>query len=234
MNWRTAAEQHAAECYPAESCGLVVRAADGAELYWPCRNVATDGEFQAHWDDLARAEDLGFDVVGVVHSHPDQPVPRPSPADIACCDCGLVPWHVVGWPSGRWVTFDPRHTIPDLIGREFNHGRLDCYSIVRDWFRIERSVVLPDYPRTDEWWTQGGNLYADQFADAGFVEVPGPPQPGDVLLMQILSPVINHAAVYLGDDMVLHHLAKRLSAREPWDGALRALTRKILRHDPAA
>lgn len=237
MSWRADAERHAIECLPAESCGLVVRAADGAVLYWPCRNIAPAGEFQCHWDDLARAEDLGFEILGVVHSHPGQRVPRPGAGDVACCDAGDLPWHVVGVDGDaapRWVDFEPAWRIAPLEGRVFVHGATDCYSIIRDWYRLEHGVVLPDYPRADGWWDAGDDLYRQQFEDAGFREVAGPPEPGDVLLMQIRAPVPNHGALYLGGDMIAHHLAGRLSLTEAWDGALRACTRIILRHDPTA
>ena len=38
---------------------------------------------------------------------------------------------------------------------------------------------------------------------------------GDVLLMSILAKGLNHAAIFLDGD-VLHHLADRLSCREPY------------------
>lgn len=230
MHWRESAALHAAADYPREACGLVVRI-DGAEVYWPCRNMAADGdEFQAAPDDMIAPEDMGGEVVAVVHSHPDQTTPRPSPADIQACDSGGIDWHVIGWPSGKWATVTPRARIPRLAGRQFVHGVTDCYSVCRDWYRLERGVWLPDYTREDGWWDAGQNLYLDLFRDAGFVEVDGPPQPGDALLMQIRSPVPNHAAIYLAGDRILHHLGGRLSCIEAWDGALRATTKKVLRY----
>ena len=53
---------------------------------------------------------------------------------------------------------------------------------------------------------------------------------GDVVLMSINSPVLNHAAIYVGNDMILHHLHGRLSRREPaclW----RKMFRRWIRHE---
>lgn len=45
---------HAEQCFPAESCGVIV-----SGEYIPCRNVAEEGQFQIHHEDLANAEDQG-------------------------------------------------------------------------------------------------------------------------------------------------------------------------------
>lgn len=230
MSWRTAAEQHAAQDCPAESCGLVVRAIDGAELYWPCRNIAGRDEFQIDPDDMARAEDLCLEVLAIVHSHPEQAEPVPSAADLECCDAGDIPWHIVGVPSLRWVTVTPAHQLPDLVGRSFEYGRSDCYSIVRDWYRLERGVWLADVPRTSDTEPDGSSIYLPRFEAHGWRTVASEPRPGDVLLMRMGAREANHAAVYLGDNLILHHLEGRLSSREPWGTDYRARTTHILRH----
>ena len=54
-------------------------------------------------------------------------------------------------------------------------------------------------------------------------------QVGDVLLMSILHPTLNHVAIFLGD-MVLHHLTDRLSCREPYSAWLQKCTGKRYRY----
>ena len=51
-------------------------------------------------------------------------------------------------------------------------GVSDCYSLIRDWYRTERGIALPEFPRDWEWWEYGGDLYAMGFAEAGFVKLP--------------------------------------------------------------
>ena len=48
--------------------------------------------------------------------------------------------------------------------------------------------------------------------------------------MQVGSPVINHAAIYIGDGMIIQHCAGRLSSRDVYGGGWRRATRKALRH----
>lgn len=228
MTWREAAEEAARTAYPREACGLLV-VSRGRLSFRACRNIA-EGEdhFVIHPDDWADAEDSG-EVVAVVHSHPDES-PEPSDADRVGCERSGVPWHVVSVPSGAWASCEPCGFVPPLVGREFVHGVVDCYSMIRDWYRLHRGVEIPDFARTWEWWDRGESLYESNFATAGFVEC-GDLHEGAVLLMQIgRSPVPNHAAIWMPDDTVLHHLHNRLSSRDPWDGYLRRATRRILRY----
>jgi hypothetical protein len=51
---------------------------------------------------------------------------------------------------------------------------------------------------------------------------------GDCFLMQVASPVPNHAAVYLGDGLILHHLQGRLSSRDVYGGYWQKVTTHIL------
>jgi cell wall-associated NlpC family hydrolase len=99
-------------------------------------------------------------------------------------------------------------------------------------------VTLPDPVRHDEWWNDGGSaLYNDAaLRDANFAPVSvSEIAKGDLILMQIRSRnrVPNHAAIYLGDGMMLHHLHSRLSSRDIYGGYWQEVTRSIWRHRDA-
>ena len=220
---------HAQEAFPRESCGLLV-IRKGREVYWPCRNigVGTD-QFVLHPEDYAHADEQG-QIVAVVHSHPGLPC-TPSQADRVACEASGLPWHIVSIPNGEWTSLEPTGYVAPLVGREWSHGVLDCYALVRDWFRAERGIDLPNFARFDDWWKRGQNLYLDNFAQAGFAVVePDELQTGDCLLMQVASPVPNHAAVYLGDGLILHHLQGRLSSRDVYGGYWQKITTHTLRY----
>ncbi|WP_454710945.1 C40 family peptidase [Cupriavidus nantongensis] len=232
MKQRTieAIRAHAAAEYPREACGLIV-VERGRERYVPCRNAASGTEhFVLPAEDFAAAEDLG-EVVAVVHSHPDAPA-MASEADLVSCEASGMPWHILSWPADDLRTIEPSGYQAPLVGRQFAHGVLDCYTLVRDWYRIERAIALPDFPRRDDWWHQGEDLYMRHYAEAGFVAVSQdqPEQAGDVILMQLRSPVPNHAAVYLGGGHMLHHLHGRLSSRDVYGGYWQEITRCVLRY----
>ncbi|MGV1045414.1 C40 family peptidase [Limnohabitans sp.] len=223
---------HAADEFPREACGLLI-VQKGRETYIPCRNigVGTD-QFVIHPEDYVRADRLG-EIVGVFHSHPHLPADS-SQADKVACEASGLPWFIVSYPSGQWHETQPSGYMAPLVGRAWAHGVLDCYSVIRDWYRAERGIDLPNFDRFDEWWKRGQNLYLDNFGSAGF-EALGAVQSqdmevGDVLLMQVASPVPNHAAIYLGDGLILHHLQGRLSSRDVYGGYWQKITTHILRH----
>lgn len=228
MNWRDDAIGHAEVEYPRESCGLLI-AKKRRQHYVPCCNLAArPGEqFIISPQDYAMAEESG-EIVAVIHSHPNAQ-PTPSQADRVACEASGLPWHIVGYPNCVWAEIQPIGYKAPLIGREFVHGVLDCYSIVRDWYAIDRGITLPNFDRHDDWWKKGLNLYLDSFAVAGFVAIDAM-EVGSVLLMQILSDVPNHAAIYLGDNIILHHLHGRLSSRDVYGGYYRKHTTHTLRY----
>ena len=232
---------HAEQQAPRECCGLLVQTESGLLMYVPCGNLhqgdAGSDNFVLDPIGWVVAEELaGPDgkIAAVVHSHPGASA-NPSRADRGQCEKSGLPWVIIGWPSGAMVELQPTGFSAPLEGREFHHGVLDCYTLVQDWYRREAGIELPDFEREDGWWEPGPgqkNLYRDGLLAAGFVEVPlADLQPGDGLLMRVMSPEVdNHAAVYLGEGMMLHHLYGQISRREPWDHPWQRRTTGAVRH----
>lgn len=205
---------HAVESYPKESCGLVV-VVKGRRRYWPCENLAEtpDEHFVISPLDYAAAEDQGA-IVAVIHSHPVTN-PSPSPADRVACEKSGIPWHIVNPLTKEWGFCQPEGFQLPYVGREFSFGVVDCWTLVQDYYRQEYGVLLNDYERRDDFWLKGENLYVDNLPKEGFSPIPVMDvEPGDLILMQLGSPLPNHAAIYLGDQIILHHLQGRLSSRD--------------------
>lgn len=224
---RAAALEHARRDAPRESCGLLV-VTRGRERYAPCRNDAQGTEhFVLNADDYAAAEDSG-DVVAVVHSHPGAS-PKPSQADRVACERTGLPWYIVNPATEQWAECQPEGYRAPLVGRQFVHGCVDCYSLIRDWYAQERSVTLPDFERRDGWWHGEQDLYLDNFQRAGF-ERTDDPQHGDVVLMRVQSRKVNHGGILLDGGIILHHLQGRLSSREVYGGYWQKVTHCVLRY----
>ena len=64
---------------------------------------------------------------------------------------------------------------------------------------------------------------------AGFVQVFDELQPGDVVLTTHRG-LVSHAAIYIGNNELLHHAYEQLSRREPYGDYWRNQTHSVWRH----
>ena len=223
--------EHARAEFPREACGLVA-VVKGRRRYFPCRNIAEtpDEHFILDPTNYAETEDKG-EIVAVIHSHPTTNH-NPSQADRVACEKSGLPWHIINPQTEQWGYCEPAGFELPYVGREFSFGVVDCYSLCRDWYGREFGLKLSDYDRRDKFWLRGENLYLDNFASEGFREIPLEElQYGDMILMQLESPLPNHAAIYLGDQQILHHVQGRLSSRDIYGGYYWKSTAKALRHE---
>ena len=218
---------HGSMCYPNESCGLAI-IFKGKLRYYPCNNKFTGDKFYIGPEEYLKAEQLG-EIVGICHTHVNYS-PQPSTADLAACENTGIPWIIVSLPSKDYYQFEPSGYKHPLIGRLFYHGVFDCYSLIKDYYLEELNITLQDYPREEEWWNKGYNLYEENFAKEGFI-VQKEPKLHDVILFQNNSTTINHGGIYIGDNLLLHHCYNRLSSRDVYGGYWRKHTTHILRHE---
>jgi len=217
---------HATHEFPREACGVIVTS-HGRDAYLPCVNLAQNNEhFVIDPADYAAAEDKG-EVTAIVHSHPVT-APNPSQADLIGIEKSGIPWVIVNPLSGAHTITNPTGYTAPLIGREFSHGVLDCLTLIQDYY-LSIGIQLPQSERENEWWLKGQNLYLDLYEDWGFVEV-AEPQLHDVVLIKMGSPVPNHGAIYLGDNIILHHVMRRLSCRDVFGGYWQRHATHYLRH----
>lgn len=207
-----------------EVCGLIL---DGDRLF-RCRNEHPEPgkHFRISDDDWLKAEEAG-DVVAVFHSHP-QNVPFLSGADRQMQEVTGLPWWLAC--AGRILKFRP---VPFLLGRRFEHGVMDCYTLFRDAYYL-CGINLPNFERANGWWLRGENLYLKNMPLNGFHQVsPGEAQPGDVIIRQPFPGADPcHAMILLDDNMVLHHdHVGHLSRRETLRPAYVKQMHSIWRHE---
>jgi len=230
---RNKALAHALAEMPKEACGLVV-VVKGRERYIPCKNLAPNASdmFILDPEDYAAAENLG-EITAVFHSHP-KTAAAPSEADRIACESSGLPWVICNPVVNTWAELAPCGFKAPLVGREYTWGVADCWSLVRDWY-IENNILLPDWPRpADPREFERNPIFDECWAAAGFslIDEEEELKRGDALLMRINSKGLDHCAVYIGDSMILHHLAGRLSSRDIYGGGgwYEVITGKRLRH----
>lgn len=229
--WQAAALEHALAEAPREACGLVV-VIKGRKRYWPCRNQAPTPQdfFVLDPDDYAAAEDAG-EVIAVFHSHPSTPA-APSDADRMACERSGLEWFIVNPGTGAWGNCKPEGYEAPLIGRQWVWAVSDCWTLVRDWYRVTWGMELRDFDRPPIGSFNDAPLFEQCYAEAGFQRVSmDQMQIGDAVLMSLDgSPGLNHAAVYVGEQMILHHIRGRLSSRDIFGGYYQKNTGLVLRH----
>ena len=233
MSWRDVALAHAKDQDPKESCGLLIEI-KGKEKYYPCKNLSNWSNqcFIIDPIDYAKAEDTGK-ILAVIHSHPTtQPIA--SQADMISCEDTNLPWHIVNPKTEQWGYYEPSGYKPPLIGRHWGWGVTDCWALVRDWYKETKGIILRDWERpiTPE------EFIADPMFErcawrTGFRQLRPEEklENGDLLFMSILTSGLNHVAIFIDGD-VLHHLADRISCKEPYNEWLLKCTGMRLRYAP--
>lgn len=233
-------KRDAIEKFPNESCGIVLTQEDGGHKYLALPNLATEPSQSFHVDERVLIG-VGDALAAVVHSHPNGP-DCPSGTDMRQQVAWKVPFGIVSTDGeGCLEPFFWGDTVPvpELIGRGFRHGVTDCYALCRDYYRLTHDLILREYPRDWEWWTKGQRMYEDFFQNEGFHRIEEREvRSGDAFMAQIRSDTPNHAGIYVGDGLILHHLTSsrswdpsRLSRRDPVSGWSKFICGTWVRHE---
>lgn len=200
--------------YPEEVCAYII---DNKLYYVENISAHRENEFELSVEDSLLMEQ----AQGFIHSHPDGDR-WPSALDMQTQiqwnkPFGLVTCTHDSCSDSVWWG-DHTLSLP-LNERPFVHGITDCYSLIRSEKFQRDGIVLPDFPRNFEWWERGENtenLYDENFRLAGYEVLPSNEelQVGDIVFMKIGTDVVSHAAIYVGNGLILHHLRDRLSREE--------------------
>lgn len=218
---------HAKRQFPSEACGFLIEH-DGVEEFVACRNSSEKEKdnFEINARDYFETVRKGK-IIAVCHSHTDNDC-RASNNDISACLRIGLPWFVVSLPDVHWSRVLPTTPVP-YVGREFKFGVFDCYTLIRDWYIQEMNILLPHVTWEGDWWEAGRSLYVENFRHFGFIEVESL-EKGDSVMLAMDRKTTSHAAIYLGDGIILHHLEGRLSTREEYSGFYQKLTTHRVRY----
>lgn len=229
---------HAIKDAPYEACGLVVVNQLGEVSVIPCENRARNkrGQFIISVEDERVAEKKGH-VAAFYHSHADD-VANPSLESFSREDldisyeCG-IPALLYTHPNDTWKFNVPvTYTPANLLGRPFAWGIWDCYTLVRDYYLINKKVVMGSYLPPENATEASDFGYETLAQKENFHEVPlSEAREGDVMLIKLKSNFINHCLIYLGGNEYLHQPALRISSKGTLDERIQKYVAKTLRYN---
>lgn len=206
--------EHFKNEYPREGCGILT-VVKGRQKWIPCTNIAEENNHfiidTKEYLKIARTSD----IVGIVHSHPDESS-EPSELDINNCNALGKKYYIFSYPEMDLTVVEPEINTTDLYGREYEFGVKDCFEALRDYLKTQNIDIPPRAMFVEDYWDKE----IDYFNDKTISEWNHSPvslneiKENDVLIFRVFSNINNHCGVYLGNDIFYHHAENRLSCRE--------------------
>lgn len=234
----------ATEAMPHEMCGFVVND-KGKPKFVQCDNQnkhvldewGKPTHFKIGADDFEKHDEH---IVWVVHSHVFVK-PEAFDHDKSQAESAELPFLIVSVPTNQFGIYIPSGWKAPLLNRTFVYGIHDCWHLVKDYYAEKLNIELPDFDYPEDWWKNEDangkaitpqDLMTSSYKEAGFVKV-NDLQVHDLILMTLRSDVCNHVAIFVGDGMIMHHVAGRLSTLQPYvadRGYYSQNAQEILRH----
>lgn len=199
---------------PRECCGIIAKKNEEIK-YFPCNNLAkSNQDFILDPEDLVIIEDSDYEPIVIVHSHPYTNI-LPSETDRVSIEQTQLTWLIMDGQKNVGI-YNPTGYIPPLEGRVFHYGVIDCYTLIKDYYKLTFNIEISDFERyTENWWNDYGTNFEEYYTKEGFIPFDiSSIKEHDLLVMCIGSPHPNHYGIYLGNSTMLHHAAGRLSCKE--------------------
>lgn len=212
-----------------ESCGFLL---SNGEIY-PCENKSqTPQEEFIIEATLYTKIEKETGIIAIWHSHANGNG-KFTAADVDLVNRTQKPLILYDVHHNELKAIDPSGNTP-LLDRTFVYGIYDCFSLVRDYYKQEKEIEIPNYPRSsdDPVWDKSDWEWIDtEYEKVGFKPVEQP-EVGDVIAMSLGANAlgINHLAIYLGEDKFIHQLNDRVSKVELWGHPWSEYTIKFLRY----
>lgn len=199
---------------PEEGCGFLLK--NGKFI--GVENVSDDPENSF---EICPLEWTGVDVSAVIHSHPE------GDQFLSSADRENQITTSVAW----WIVLNDEiykyRCAPLLRGRKFKYGVFDCYTLMRDAYHFA-GIDLPNFSRSNINDDIDNRMFLDNFESVGFYRV-DEIQSGDTILLDYGHGPC-HAAIYIGNNRVIHHEIGRLSRRDELDDYMQNRIHSVWRH----
>ncbi len=230
-------KEHALKDAPNEACGFVCVNFLGEVTVLPCENMARNkvGRFVIDPKKNLEAEKTGH-IAAFYHSHAgeflDERSNKLSIEDLDISYEAGIPALLYVHPHDQFHFSVPSTYVPaPLLGRPFVWGVWDCYTLVRDHFKL-KGIQMGSYMPPENATTHSDFGYEQKILNENFREVPLEEiRPDDVILLKIKSDFINHCLVYLGGNDFVHQSLNKISSKGFLDDRYQKYIAKVMRHN---
>jgi len=217
-------KSHANSVLPEECCGYIVEK-DGECLVVRCKNISSEKEkfFEIDPRDYLRALNVG-NIVAVYHS---QKSPSPSHLDCANTRSHGLRSIVYSWEHDSFCEADEKFCkFLKYVGRKFEIYKMDCFSLVRDFYEQEYGIKITNYFRDDNWFKNDPKIIEKNYKKEGFFAISGNIKQGDVAIFDFA-----HFGIFLDENTFLHHPRNRISTIEKLNDIWKKHISLIVRHE---
>lgn len=124
------------------------------------------------------------------------------------------------------------------VGTPYEEGLHDCYTLAQRFYLQECGLALKNYARPQHWhMSDRFDFFSSKFQTEGFYNTGNTPhhvRVGDALLMGIGdTQVLNHVAIYVGANKILHHLHGDIARVDCYTDRWRYRVKQVIRHPQA-
>lgn len=199
-----------------EICGLLLKEKDNNIKVIKCENYSQNKKhsFSISPFDYIKISVSG-EIIGYFHSHNDKF------EDFSLIDKIQAESHNL--TSILYCTFNdtfkqyiPIHYKNPYIGRNFEIGKNDCFSLFRDYYKNELKIEIQNCERNEKWFEKNENLFEEIYNKENFIKFFDIKELkiNDGIIFKMLKNKASHIAIYLGNMNILHHPRNALSLIE--------------------
>lgn len=211
-------KEHALLDKNSEACGLILMCHKTKKpIIFNCRNDAPDKKryFSLNPHDYLSAKNRGL-VTAYYHSHPSGN-PTISEFDKINAENHKLKCIVYSLFTNIFNEYSPQNYRFKYIGRKFEIGKNDCYSLVKDYFKHELNINLGEYHRQEGWIKFTPNIFEDNGDIQNFDKIQNlnECQKNDILLFKFYNHKFpTHCCVLLENKIILNHDRNQYSCIE--------------------
>jgi len=191
-----------------EICGFIILKNNNF-ICVPCKNIAKNKKenFMISSIDYIKIKNYADKILYIYHTHINDNE-NLSEQDIACSENLCLPIIMYNLNKKIFKIYEPININKSYIGRYFEIGKYDCYTLIKDFLKNELNIDISalihynDFIQAQNVFNE--NLSLNFFEKKGFkiIENKESLEKNDILILQ--NNLGKHFALYLGNNKILH------------------------------